>query len=537
MFDLELDTAKNQYETGQHATPPGGNQQQDLDQALQRLKDLARRQQELAEQQHNSQQNFQQRWEEEQLRREAEQLRQQMQQLARNAQQNGQSSSQMQQGRQQGERAQGSQQGQQGQQGQQARQGSSGNSQGAVQEAMRSLQRAEDEMRKAVSEHDAGAQQRAAQQLAQAQKSIGDMLGQQAGNSVSDLARKAQELAQNQKDLARRIKEQYGAEGIDTARNLQTPGENGSGSSGIEMPEMVGPGFGRYNWRRRAIPEDSGRPATGEEKALATENEKLGQQVQRLQREMQQQSQGIRDQQPEAARKLNKALSDAEQEELALRMQKNSEWMRRGFGAQTWPMEDSITAGMEQLNRQLQDAQQALNGDKNGDGQRSDSKMAQALAQVRSLRQQLENGDQQNASGNATDAQGSQSSKNGRADQAGSARQGSQSGSRPTLGGGSGNVQETISDLAALRAQFGRTDRRLGGEVNDAIGRLQQMKGQEGLLDQRVNQDAVASLEKLEVELNRRVSQDDGAARTATPELAPEQYRDAVAEYFKRLSK
>lgn len=568
MFDLELDTAKNQYETGQKAAPSGGgDQQKQMDEALQRLKDLARRQQELAEQQRNQQQTFQQRWEEEQLRREAEQLRQQMQQMARNGQQQrAQSSSQMQGGRQQGrQQGQQAQQGQRGQQG--AQQGSEGGaSQGALQQAMDNLQRAEDEMRKSVSNHDSGAQQRAAQQLAQAQKSMSDMLGQQAGNSVSDLARKAQDLAENQKDLARRIKQQYGAEGIDTARNLRMPGENGNsgtnsgsgagtnsanGAGSLDMPEMVGPGFGRFNWRRRAIPEDSGRPATGQEKALAAENDKLAQQVQQLQQEMQKQSRDLRDQQPDVARKLSKALSDAEQEELALRMQKNSEWMRHGFGSQTWPMEDSISAGMDQMKRQLQEAQQALGSDKNADGNAPDAKMAQTLAQVRSLRQQLENRAQSNSQGapqgsqpsnSQGDSQGAQGSspqdgQPGQRGQQGDGPQSSPSGNRPTLGGGGNDVQQTIEDLSALRAQIGRGDRRLGGEVNDAIGWLQHMKGRDGLLDARVNQDAVASLEKLEVELNRRIGQGNDAARTGTPEVAPEQYRDAVAEYFKRLSK
>jgi hypothetical protein len=531
MFDLELDTAKNQYETGQKAAPGGNDQQQaQMDAALQRLKELARRQQELAEQQHNAQQNFQQRWEEEQLRREAEQLRQQMEQLARNNQQSASGAGSPSQQRQQ-QQGRGGQQSQGNQQAQSSQGGSSGSSQGAVEQALRNLQQAEEEMRKAVSSHDPGAQQRAAQQLAQAQKSIGDMLGQQAGNSVADLARKAQQLAQSQKDLARRIKQQYGAEGIDTARNLRMPGENGT-DGGVEMPEMVGPGFGRYNWRRRAIPEESGRPATSQEKALASENEKLAQQVQQLQREMQQQSQGIRDQQPDAARKLNKALSDAEQQELALRMQKNSEWMRRGFGAQTWPMEDSITAGMEQLNQQMQDAQQAFANGKDGDGNSADSKMQQALAKVRSLRQQLENSKGAQAQGS-----GGEGSPSSQGNKPAEANQWSPLGAgRANIGGGR-DVQETIDQLAAIRTQLGRNDRRFSGEVNDAIGRLQHLKGQDGLLDARVNEDTVASLEKLEVELNHRIGQGDDATRTGNPELAPEQYRDAVAEYFKRLSK
>src|SRR5436305_14364790 len=54
LFDLELDTEKNQYETGQN----GGSQnqkQKDIGDALQKLEELARRQQELSDQQRNAQ--------------------------------------------------------------------------------------------------------------------------------------------------------------------------------------------------------------------------------------------------------------------------------------------------------------------------------------------------------------------------------------------------------------------------------------------------------------------------------------------------
>ena len=41
----------------------------------------------------------------------------------------------------------------------------------------------------------------------------------------------------------------------------------------------------------------------------------------------------------------------------------------------------------------------------------------------------------------------------------------------------------------------------------------------------------------LEVELSRRLGKDGENARTAASESAPEKYRDAVAEYYKRLSR
>ena len=98
MFDLELDTSKNQYETGQQdPAQKQSDQQKAVDAALEKLKELAKRQQELA-QQRSQQQAFEQRWQEEQLRREAEELRRQMQEMAQNQQQS--QSSQQQSGQQ-----------------------------------------------------------------------------------------------------------------------------------------------------------------------------------------------------------------------------------------------------------------------------------------------------------------------------------------------------------------------------------------------------------------------------------------------------
>ncbi|HEY2842262.1 MAG TPA: hypothetical protein VGJ09_01375, partial [Bryobacteraceae bacterium] len=71
MFDLELDTEKNQYETGQQAGNSAEQRQKEIDDALQRLDELARRQQELAQQQRQNKQSFDQRWQQELLRRDA----------------------------------------------------------------------------------------------------------------------------------------------------------------------------------------------------------------------------------------------------------------------------------------------------------------------------------------------------------------------------------------------------------------------------------------------------------------------------------
>src|SRR6266478_4622475 len=133
LFDLELDTEKNQYESGQQSAASEEQRKKEIDEALQKLEQLARRQQELAEQQRKNLQTPQQRWQQEMLRREAEQLQRKMEQLSRNG-------SQQQQGQQQGQQQQG-QPGQQGQQGQQPAQGGgqSGQQQSQAQQQMQAM--------------------------------------------------------------------------------------------------------------------------------------------------------------------------------------------------------------------------------------------------------------------------------------------------------------------------------------------------------------------------------------------------------------
>ena len=108
LFDLELDTEKNQYETAQTGSA-ADQRAKAVDDALAKLDALARRQEELAQQQRNRPQTMQERWEQEMLRREAEQLQQQMEQMAQKSQS--------------GQQGQDGQQGQQGQQGQKGQQG------------------------------------------------------------------------------------------------------------------------------------------------------------------------------------------------------------------------------------------------------------------------------------------------------------------------------------------------------------------------------------------------------------------------------
>lgn len=528
MFDLELDTSKNQYETGQSAAADAEkDQQKALDDAFQRLQMLARRQQELADQ-NAQQQAFEQRWQEEQLRREAEELRQQMQQqLAQNSQ--GQQQQSPQRGNQQSSSSRSSSSSQAGQAAANQTRQREQQTADALRQAMKSLQMAEDQMRQAVSQRDSTAQQRAAAQLREAEESLKNMLHQQAGSSMSDLAERAQDIANTQKGLADQMKQLYGEDAANTARRGQQPfGMTSESSSGGEdtMPEMNDPdsirygyGFRRRNWQQELQPRHA---ATEQEKALANQKERLAQQLEQLQRDLQQQAQGLASTQPGASSKLRQALSEAEQKELALRMQKDAEWMREGYGDRNLGMEDGVTAGVQKLSQQLRDAQRALDAAGQPGQNGTADKTAEELSRVRGLREELE-----------------------RATQSGEQASGSQA--RDSAGpiGGDGpahnwnNLQDGVHQLEMLRAQIDPHDRALYGYINGALGNMQHLTGaQAGLLDARLSREALVSLERLEVELNKRaLEQRSTGTRTAAPEQSPEQYRDAVAEYFKKLSK
>ena len=549
MFDLELDTSKNQYETGQSDNSGGGSDQQKaIDEAFQKLEMLARRQQELAAQ-NQTQQAFEQRWQEEQLRREAEELRQQMQQIAQNSQsQNGQSSSQS--SSSQSSSSSGSQQSSRAN----SRSASDRNAQSdqqrnrenaeALQRATNALQRAEEEMRKAVSDRDATAQQRASAELRQAEETLRNMLHDAAGDSVSDLAKRAQDIANAQRELAERMKQMYG-NGPQTFRGRNGYEQQANADGTQDMPEMNDPNSSRYGWgfrRRNWQPPQISRNTTDQEKAMAAEKEKLAGQVAQLEKQMQHQAESLAGTQPDASSKMRRALSEAEQKELALRMQKGAEWMRQGYGDRNVGMEDNVTAGLDQLSRDLQNLEQSLkSGGQPGKGGPED-KAAEALSGLRNLREQLQRQSEQLQRGDSGQQRGDSGQQGGENTQQNGAQQGPNGAWSPLGGPGDQldrrGVQQAIGQLNWLRTQIDPHDRALGGYIDGALWNLHHLTGaQAGLLDARISRDAVASLERLEMELSKRVAlaQAQGA-RTGAAETAPEKYRDAVSEYFKKLS-
>jgi hypothetical protein len=426
LFDLELDTEKNQYENARSSQQQSqDSQQKQIDEALEKLRQLAKRQQELAEQQRKGQQTPQQRWEQELLRREAEKLQQQLQQqmqqgqLSRNGQQGQQSQSGQggQSGQQSGQpnsqQSQGGQSGQQSQQSAQQRmqqqmqnmrnqqQGNDRLNQANAQQMQQMLDRikqATDDMRAAASSQQNGTPQgeaqarRAADKLREAEQMLSGMKSQASNSQVEDLARQADELARKQQDFEGQMR--------------RTFGENYRGMTRDQAEQLAG-------------------QKEGELKDL----KQLEQGMQSAVRDLQSTNR-------QASGKMRDALGEMQQQEIGRDMQRNADWIRRGMGQYAVLSESQITAGLNELRDQLKQVQNALAaGSKDGKDGQNDKQIEHTLAQVEQLRRQMEQLQQQQGQGQGRqqgqgqrNGQG-QLSRNGQ--QQGNGQQSGQNGQQP----------------------------------------------------------------------------------------------------------
>ena len=634
LFDLELDTEKNQYETAQTASPQEKHDK-DVADALEKLDALAKRQEELASQQKNPQQSFEQRWQQEMLRREAEQLQRQMEQMAQDKQ--GQQSGQ------QGSRASSSS-GQKGQSGQkdsqQASSLSGGGSQGQsgsessrqqqggasgaskssqdqrIQEATNRLRQAEQAMqRSGGAQGNADAARQAAERLREATSSLGGAQQQAASGKMDSLSREAGQMVEQERAQAEQIDQMVKAQ------------EAGGSTDPAEIAE-----------RNQARLQ--------ERKRLAAERQQLSDRLSALQKGVRDAARQMASNQPDTAKKLRDALTEMDQSDLDNHVQRTADWLRRGVNPNTNGTEAEIALGLQKLDQQLRQAQGGVGQGSRGQ-QRSGGQGDQtaALNQVARLRGQLEamaagqqpgrqgqgqagvdrsgqggklgqngasdpnrqtgqlsrsgqgsqpgqngqpSGQQQatknGAPGGQGRQQGGQAGQRGQGQQAGNGAMpggpggpggmGSPSGDVRAGGGGvrdgyvwgnvntgnnqyaegeqgpvprdaSGNpadtersYQQSMRALSQLR-QMVQGDPKAANEVQDLTRQMQKLDpsrfpGNPALVEQ-MHREVLSAVDRVELQLQRDAGQNE--ARTGRPQATPAGYENAVAEYYKRLSK
>jgi hypothetical protein len=451
LFDLELDTEKNQYETAQTASP-AEQHEKNVEDALAKLDALAKRQEELANQQHNPQQSFQERWQQEMLRREAEQLQRQMEQLAQNGQ--GQQGGQQQNGQQQNGQQQNGQQSSGGQSGSQSSQSGSqqqrGSSQGGsqasrqqagskssgqsqdqrIEQALSRLRQAGDAMKRSAGpQQSAGAARQAADRLREATGLLGGTQQQLASGKIDSLSHEADRITQEERAQADRI---------------QKLGSQQSDSGEMDRDSMMA----RLQERNR----------------LAGERQQLSNDLSKLQKGVRDAAREMAPNQPGVAQKLRDALTEMDQSDLDNHVQRTADWLRGGVNPNSNGTENQIAQGLQKLSQQLRQAQQGIGEGKPGQRGTAQGDETAALNQVERLRSQLE------AMASSRRGDSRQPGQNGQNGQQGRNGQGAQN-NQP---GQNGNQQAQANGNGEQRGQQAR-----GGQQSDqnARGGQQQAGG------------------------------------------------------------
>ena len=583
LFDLELDTEKNQYETQQSAATSEEKKAQEIDDALKKLDELAKREENLAQQQRNgTPQTAEQKWQQEMLQREAQQLQQQMeQQLGQQGQQGrqGQQGQQGQQGKQGGQSASSSGQssgqasGQAGQSG-----GQSGNSQSqqqAAQQALERLRQANDDMRRAASQGTSAADsRRAADRLREATDLLGGLQQQDAASRLNSMAKEADQLAAQQKQGADKVRDLIAQQNA-----ARAAGQQQKFPSAQEIDKMV-------NDRQR----------------VADDLARLTQQLRGTARE-------LAPTQPAASSKLRGALEGLDENDLGTRLQHSADGLVSGRFSD--PAESALTSDLQKLGQQVTDAARALGSG----GQRTskDAELSRAMDDLSRLRDQLSNlggrqpnsqpGQGQNGQGQPGQGQPGQLSRNGQpgqggqpGQQQGKSGQGGQGGQGGQPGGQQvgqvGGGQAGMVGDRVIGAGGGRRDGNINGgenagnnrvtgqavaprqgpnpadtqrEIDQGLNVLNQVRaatqdnpearqalqslieqmrnldpsrfpGNPALVEQ-MHQQLVSSLDALELQLRRQLDENRGGTiRNTDPTRVPTGYKDSVAEYYRKLS-
>jgi hypothetical protein len=558
LFDLELDTEKNQYETAQSASP-AEQHERDVEDALAKLDALAKRQEDLANQQRDPQQSFQQRWQEEMLRREAEQLQRQMEQMAHNGQQGQEetadstdSQSDEPSSGQQGLSSQGDWQSSRRQtNGQRSGRPSSDQ---RIEQALSRLGQATDAMKRSgvSQQQNADAVRKAADRLRDAANLMAGSQQQLASGKLDSLAQEAGRLSQEERAQAQRI------DGLAGQQDDSASDDSGSSDSGkVDLQSMMG--------RMR------------ERDQMANERQQLSGDLSKLAKNLRDAAREMAPNQPVAAQKLRDALLEMDDSDLDNHVQRTADWLRSGINPNADGTENEIAQGLQKLAQQLRQAQAAVGQDKPGRRDPGQSDQTAALNQLDQLRGRIEalgrpqNSNNQpirnarNQSGQPSQRGGQQSGKGGGSAISGDTRYGG-GGSDGTVWGNfdtgnntpqfrgqrppaprdtAGNPADTertfdqgMRELNQLR-QMVRDDAQALKDVAELTRQMQNLDPRRfpgnPTMVEHMHQEILSSVDKLELQLQR-----DGAAyqaRTGKPSTIPAGYQDSVADYYRKLSK
>jgi hypothetical protein len=509
LFELELDKMKNQYETVQRAQQQQAAQQKS--EAERRLEELARRQQQALEEQRRRQQgpangsSSNQRQQQE-LIEETRKAARELERLSRERRD------------------------------------------AQMQELSRQLNQTADEMQKAQasargnSGESIAQNEKALERLQQAQQRLQQMngaSGQRGGLSgsagrqqqISDLRQRAAQAASRQREIAK-----------DMENLTRRGGQNA---------------------------QDENSKRTREQ--LAERKDTLADSVNSLQQDLEQSARamGSGQGQQRAARQLKDAADSLARDQIADRIREGKQSLNGGQQGGARTDERAIERSLNNLSEKLQAAEQSARGANGSNAEENLDRTRQLADNLDSLRRRLDenaarrNGQQQGRQGQSQQGKGQQASQTGQqqgqqqGQQSGGTQNGSQSQNgrqsgapdrQGTMGDGWGDsrqlpseIRERLNEAQDLRREWGATG--MGtGRLDDIIEELKRladgkMEG-DAATAALLKADVVEPLRQLELELSRKLQQQSGRTnlRLRDEGAAPEKYRRAVEEYYRRLS-
>jgi hypothetical protein len=386
MFELEMDVEKSQYESESQLSQQ--NKQQELSEAIRKLKELAERQEKLAEQQRTAQQLQEQRWQQEQLRREAEDLRRRLNELNRQQQGSQQQQANSNSSRQGQSGASGSSSGSKG------KQSSGNNSQerSEVEQALQSVNQALDDMRAANESKGEGSPnnesaREASKHLRQALKQIDKPDSSRLDETLERFADRSGRMLEDQKRIENELYKSLSQGNESTFRS--------SGRGGLSQREV---------------------------KDLVEAKQRMASELSELQGDMRGAVHEHRAKTPKTTQRLSEIVRDIEGSDVMYRLNRSAAEVYYGRAREAAPREGLITDALDSLQHDLREAatQAANERTQKRDSATTDDLLAQVAELRRAVRSAQRTGEEQ----------GGQQSENGQQGQQGDSSKG-QSGDRP----------------------------------------------------------------------------------------------------------
>jgi hypothetical protein len=538
MFELEMDLEKSQYESESQLA--SRNTQKDIDDMIRKLKELAERQERLAQERQQDLRMPEQRWKQEQLRREAEDLRRRLAELNKQQQQTGDSqasrggsSSGQAREREERQREQLSQalesvnkalQDMQSANGQSTNNNSGGDPRQAQQSGQQSAQQSAEQASRNL--------RRALQQIDRPEPSHFD-------EALEQFADRSQQMLEEQRRIESELYEALS----------QPPPVGANGRGGIDQ--------------KRA-------------QELVRSKQQMASDLTSLERDMRNAVHENRKDHPKTTQRLSDIIRDVEGSDLMYRLNRSAAEIYYGRARQAAPSEGLTTDALDTLEQDLREA--AAQAGEEGKGKREDVTAEALLAQVAELRRALqdaqsqsgENGEQGEQGDNSEpgqqgqgqqgqQGQNSQRGREGREGQGGGERAAENGrGGQPPRGGLSawspntptvafGGFENGNGSLARQTARLGERIRDLANRMNrgdlsqaelEALRRaatqLRRLSGDPLSAQPDVMLKLIDQIELQALASNAK-AREAAAARATLPDPDSPNYREAVAEYYRRL--